>query len=149
VIKQGRQMLVIMTGAEWVYALDPRSGQEIWHVKHPGFSVAPRPVFGHGLVFACTGYMLPEVLAIRPEGTGDITDTNVAWKTSKGVPARPSPLLVGDELYLVADGGVITCYDAQGGKSLWRQRVGGDFSASPVYVDGRIYAPAEDGRMIV
>ena len=104
-----------MTAAEWVYAYDPRTGQEIWNVKHPGFSVAPRPVFGHGLVFVCTGYMLPELLAIRPEGSGDITASNIAWKTDKGVPAKPSPLLVGDELYLVSDAGVVMCHDAETG----------------------------------
>jgi outer membrane protein assembly factor BamB len=148
VIHDGRRELVIMTAAEWVYAYDPRTGQEIWNVKHPGFSVAPRPVFGHGLLFVCTGYMLPELFAIRPDGTGDIT-ANVAWKTNKSVPAKPSPLLVGDELYLISDSGVAICYDARTGKQHWRQRLGGDFSASPIAVDGRIYACAEDGRTFV
>jgi outer membrane protein assembly factor BamB len=149
VIDDGKRKLAIMTAAEWVYACDPRTGEEIWNVKHPGFSVAPRPVFGHGLVYVCTGYMLPELFAIRPEGKGDVSETNVAWKTGKGVPAKPSPLLVGDELYLLSDAGVITCYDAKTGKAHYRQRVGGDFSASPIAADGRIYCCAEDGRTIV
>jgi outer membrane protein assembly factor BamB len=148
-ISNGQRKLAIMTAAEWVYAYDPRTGQEIWNVKHPGFSVAPRPVFGHGLVYVCTGYMLPELFAIRPDGAGDLSESNVAWKTNKGVPAKPSPLLVGGELYLLSDAGVVTCYDAKTGKQHWRQRLGGDFSASPIAVDGRIYCCAEDGRTIV
>ena len=125
VISDGRRELVIMTAAEWVYAYDPATGREIWNVKHPGFSVAPRPVFGHGLVFACTGYMLPELLAIRPEGTGDITATGVAWKTDKGVPAKPSPLLVGDELYLITDAGLAICYDATQRQATLSAAIGG------------------------
>ena len=124
VIHDGRRELAIMTAAEWVYAYEPRTGKEIWHVKHPGFSVAPRPVFGHGLVYVCTGYMLPQLLAIRPEGTGDLTDTGVAWKIDKSVPAKPSPLLVGDELYLVSDGGLILCHDALTGKLQLAQTAG-------------------------
>ncbi|MBI3839110.1 MAG: PQQ-binding-like beta-propeller repeat protein [Planctomycetia bacterium] len=150
VIQSTGRDLVIMTAAEWVYAYDPRSGDEIWNVKHPGFSIAPRPVFGHGLVFVSSGYILPEFLAIRPDGAGDITATNVVWRTDKGVPAKPSPLLVGDELYLLSDGGVISCLDAKTGKQHWRQRLGGgNFSASPIEVEGRIYCCGEDGRTIV
>ncbi|HEX3726761.1 MAG TPA: PQQ-binding-like beta-propeller repeat protein, partial [Pirellulales bacterium] len=81
VIHNGKRDLVIMTAAEWVYAYDPRTGEEIWNVKHPGFSVAPRPVYGHGLVFVSTGYMLAQLLAIRPDGAGDITADAIAWKT--------------------------------------------------------------------
>ncbi len=149
VIHDGRRELVIMTAAEWVYAYEPRTGKEIWHVKHPGFSVAPRPVFGHGLVYVCTGYMLPQLLAIRPEGTGDLTDTGVAWKIDKSVPAKPSPLLVGDELYLVSDGGLILCHDALTGKLNWRKRLGGNYSTSPIYADGRIYCCNEAGQTTV
>ncbi len=149
VIHSGQRDLVIMTAAEWVYAYDPRTGQEIWNVKHPGFSGAPRPVFGHGLVFAGTGFMMPEMLAIRPDGVGDVTASHLAWKTDKGAPTKPSPLLVGDELYLVSDAGVVTCLDAKTGKQHYRQRWGGHFSASPIAVDGRIYCCDEEGRTFV
>ncbi|HEV3137359.1 MAG TPA: PQQ-binding-like beta-propeller repeat protein [Pirellulales bacterium] len=149
VIRTGDRDQVVMNAAEWVYAYDPRSGDEIWNVKHPGFSVAPRPVFGHGLVFISSGYILPEFLAIRPEGTGDITASRVMWKTNKGVPAKPSPLLVGDELYLLSDGGVVSCLDAKTGKQHWRERLGGNCSASPIEVEGHIYCCAEDGRTVV
>ena len=149
VIHSGQRDLVIMNAAEWVYAYDPRSGDEIWNVKHPGFSVVPRPVFGHGLLYISSGYILPELMAIRPDGNGDITTSNLAWKSDKGAPTRPSPLLLDDELYLLNDAGVITCLDAKTGKQNYRQRVGGNFSASPVSADGRIYCCGEDGRTIV
>ena len=135
--------------AEWVYAYDPRSGQEIWTVKHPGFSVAPRPVFEHGLVIVSTGFMLPQLFAIRPQGTGDLTASGLAWKTDKSVPTKPSPLVVGDELYLISDVGVLTCLDVRSGKPHYRHRLAGNFSASPIAADGRIYCCDEDGRTIV
>ncbi len=140
---------VIMVGAEWVYSYDPRTGREIWNVKHPGFSVAPRPVFGHGLVYVSSGYILPQLLAIRPDGTGDVAATHVVWKNDKSAPARPSPLLVGDELYLISEAGIATCLDARTGKQHWRQRLGGNFSASPLSADGRIYCCDEEGRTFV
>ena len=88
VIRTGDRDQVIMTAAEWVYAYDPRTGDEIWNVKHPGFSVAPRPVFGHGLVYISSGYILPELLAIRPEGTGDITASTWSGRPTRA--CRPS-----------------------------------------------------------
>ncbi len=149
VIRHAARDLVIMTAAEWVYAYDPRTGQEIWNVKHPGFSVAPRPVFAHGLIFVSTGFMLPELFAIRPDGAGDVTSSALAWKTDKSVPTKPSPLVVGDELYLVSDVGVLTCLDAKSGRPHYRRRLGGNFSASPIAVGARIYCCDEDGRTIV
>jgi len=145
---EGRDV-AIMTGAEWVYAYDPRTGQELWNVKHPGFSTAPRSVYGHGLLYVCTGYMLPELYAIRPVGTGALPVENVVWKTDKSVPSKPSPLLIGDELYIISDSGIVTCFDAKTGKQHWRQRLGGNFSASPIYVEGRIYCQDEAGRTVV
>ena len=76
----------------------------------------PKPVFGHGLVFLSTGYDTPTVLAIRPDGTGDVTDTHVAWTLKKAAPHTPSLLLVGDELYMVSDKGIATCLDAKTGE---------------------------------
>lgn len=149
VINVAGRDIAIMTGAEWVYAYDPLTGEEIWNVKHPGFSVTPRPVYAHGLIYVCTGFMLPELFVIRPEGKGDLTATNVVWKTNKSVPTKPSPLVVGDELYLISEVGVLSCFDAKSGTLHYRKRVGGNFSASPIFVDGRIYCCDEDGRTLV
>ena len=114
-----------------------------------GFSVVPRPVFGNGLVYVCTGFGDGRLLAIDPTGTGDVTDSHVKWTLSKGVPKSPSPLLVGDELYLVDDSGIATCLDASTGTSHWQKRLGGNFSASPLFADGRVYFQDENGTTIV
>ena len=74
-----------------------------------------------------------------------MTKTHVAWTLKRGAPLTPSPLVVGDELYIVNDGGIATCLDARTGDVLWQQRLGGTFSASPVFADGRIYFLAEEG----
>jgi outer membrane protein assembly factor BamB len=136
---------VVSPGSDCVCAYDPATGKEIWTVRYDGYSVIPRPVYGHGLVFVCTGFTTPSLLAIRPDGNGDVTATHVQWKVRKAVPHTPSPLLVGDELYLVSDNGTASCLDARTGKEHWQKRVGTAFSASPLSADGRIYFQSEDG----
>ncbi len=136
---------IISPGGSRVGAYDPETGEEIWSVKYEGYSLIPRPVYGHGLVFICTGYDNAQLLAIRPDGKGDVTDTHVAWSFKQGVSFTPSPILVGDELYFVSDGGVGTCLDAESGKLQWKRRFGGNFSASPVFADDKIYFVAEEG----
>ncbi len=141
---------VISPGAFRAIAYEPRTGKEIWHVKYgEGFSNVPRPVFGHGLVFICTGFQQASLLAIKPDGNGDISKSKVVWRLDRGVPFTPSPLLVGDELYIVTDNGIATCVDAKTGQELWRARLGGNHSASPVYADGKIYFLSEEGESVV
>jgi outer membrane protein assembly factor BamB len=141
---------VVLPGSDVVCGYDPADGKEIWRVRYKGYSVIPRPVYGHGLVFVCTGYDPPSsLLAIRPDGTGDVTETHVAWKLSKSVPQTPSPLLDGDELYIISDNGFATCLDAKTGKVHWSERLNDTFSASPVLADGRIYFQSEKGRTYV
>src|SRR6185436_942346 len=100
--------------AERVVAFDPQTGKELWSARQGNnYAQVPRPVFGHGLVFVCGGYFEPVLQAIRPSGKGDVSETHVAWTFRKGIPQNPSPLLAGDELYLVSDKGVATCLDAK------------------------------------
>ena len=141
---------VISVGAFRVAAYDPESGEEIWRVGYgDGFSNVPRPVYGQGLVYITTGFQVPSLLAIRPDGKGDVTRTHVAWTLRRGAPHTPSPLLVQDGLYVVSDLGVATCLDAKSGELLWQQRLGGNHAASPVFVDGRIYFQSEEGTTTV
>jgi len=79
------------------------------------------------------------------DGSGDVTKTHIVWTLRRGAPLTPSPLLVGDELYVVNDGGIATCLDAKTGGTHWVQRLGGSYSASPVFADGRIYFLSEEG----
>lgn len=140
----GSQQL-ISPGSNVVSGLNPKNGREIWRVRYEGYSVVPRPVFGHGLVFLSTGFDRPSVLAIRPDGKGDVTDTHVAWKLDKGAPLTPSLLLIGDDLYMVADQGMVSCVDARSGAVHWQERVARGTSASPLYADGKIYIQDELG----
>jgi outer membrane protein assembly factor BamB len=140
---------IISPGSDVVSALDPSTGREIWRVTYDGYSVVPRPVFGHGLVFMSTGFNNPSLLAIRPDGVGDVTAKHVAWRSRQGAPLTPSPLLVGDEVYLISDNGLATCLDARTGKVHWHERIGGKHSASPIFADGKVYCLSEDGVGIV
>lgn len=146
VIRVGDRDQVVSVGAYRAAAYDPANGKEIWRVRYDdGFSNVPRPVFGHGLVFLATGFNEPTMIAVRPDGTGDVTGTHVAWRLQRGAPFTPSPLLVGDDLYVVNDGGILTVVDARSGTVRVQQRLGGNYSASPVFADGRIYFQNEEG----
>ena len=141
---------VVSPGANRVASYDPANGRLIWHVTYEGgYSVIPRPVFGHGLVFIGTGFDRPTLIAVRVDGRGDVTDSHVAWRLTRNAPHSPSPLLVGDEIYIVSDRGVATCLDARTGKEHWQERLGGNFSASPLYAAGRIYFQDEDGATTI
>lgn len=141
--------LMIDPGAQNVVAYDPRDGREIWSSTYVGFSVVPRPVANKDTVFITTGYMKPQLLAIRLGGTGNVTKSHLLWKEEARVPANPSLLLVGDELYMVSDKGVASCLDQQTGKTLWTKRLSGDFWASPFDADGKIYFCSEQGKVTV
>ena len=150
VITVGDRDEVVSVGAYRAAAYDPMTGQEIWRVSYgDGFSNVPRPVFGRGLVYIATGFQTPSLIAVRPEGRGDITRTNVAWTISRGAPYTPSPLIIGDDFYYVSDTGVLSLADATTGKIVWQQRLGGNYSASPVFADGRIYFQSEEGETTI
>jgi outer membrane protein assembly factor BamB len=145
---KGRKQ-VVSAGSGAVCAYDPATGREIWRVRYDGYSVVPRPVFGHGLVYVSSAFERATLLAIRPDGQGDVTETHVAWTIGKGAPHNPSPLLVGDELYLVSDQGLASCLDAVTGKVHWQERLGGTYSASPLYAGGKVYFQDEAGTGVV
>jgi outer membrane protein assembly factor BamB len=140
---------IISPGSDIVQSLDPATGKILWTVSYSGFSVVPRPIFHRGLVFVCTGYMAPKLLAIDPTGVGDVTDTHVRWTFSAGVPNTPSLVPVDDQIVMVSDGGVATGIRAEDGKKLWQKRLGGNYSASPFALRNRVYFQSESGEAIV
>ena len=154
VIRVGDRDEVISVGAYRAAAYDPATGREIWRVSYPvrfpdGFSNIMRPVYGAGLLFISGGFNVPSFIAVRPDGTGDVTRTHVAWTLTRGAPLTPSPLVIDNDLYLVSDNGIAQCLDARTGQMYWQQRLGGDYSASPVFADGRIYFLSEEGTATV
>jgi outer membrane protein assembly factor BamB len=140
---------VISPGSDMVAGYDPADGKEIWRVRYDGYSVIPKPVHGHGLLFLSSGYDRPSLLAIRTGGKGDVTDSHLAWQTAKGAPHTPSMVLHGDELYAVSDRGLASCFDARTGKVHWQKQLGGNFSASPLLSGDRIYFQSEEGKTTV
>ncbi len=145
----GREQAVC-PGSEAVIAYDPATGAELWKVLYPeGYSVVPRPIFGDGLVFVCSGYNQPGLYAIDPSGSGDVTDTHVRWSSTRNIPHNPSPIFSDGMLFMVSDRGIATCLDAQTGEEHWQERIGGNFSASPSLADGRVYFQDETGTCTV
>jgi outer membrane protein assembly factor BamB len=153
VIETGGRKQIVSPGSDQAIAYDPRSGEELWSVDYDGYSVIPRPVFGHGLLFLSTSYDRPKLLAVRvPDGRvpagpadGQPAEAEIAWQAGRGAPHTPSPLLVGSELYTVSDGGIAGCYDALTGEVHWQERLGGNYSASPLFGDGKVYFQSEQG----
>jgi outer membrane protein assembly factor BamB len=148
-LQLGGKHVLVSPAADWLYAYDPANGSELWKAEYGvlGFSVVPKPVFAHGLVFTSTSFMSPEILAWKLDGAGG--PPTIAWREKRAAPNMPSLLVAGDELYTVSDKGVAACYDARTGEPRWTERLGGNFSSSPVFADGRIYVGNRNGDTFV
>ena len=138
---------IISPASDWIYGYDEQ-GKELWRVKYGllGFSLTPRPVVGHGMIYMSTGFMKAQILALKYQG---LAKPEIAWRYEKGAPTMPSPLLVGEELYFVNDGGILTCVDAKTGTEHYRERLGGNYSSSPTFADGKIYVHNREGLTTV
>ncbi len=149
VIEVNGRTLLISPSAQATCAYDPRSGEEVWRVNHGGMNAANVPVYGHGMLFINTGAGGWKLFAMKPDGEGDVTNSHVVWKFSRSVPSRPSQLLVGDLLFMVANNGVASCVEAKTADVVWSRRLGEDFSASPLSAEGRIYFFSQAGTTTV
>lgn len=143
----GRPQLVSPSAVATI-AYDPASGAELWRVVHGGFNAACRPVYADGLVVICI-QRGDALLAVRPEGTGDITGSQVVWRAGKAAPTRPSQCVVDGNLYMVSDTGIFSCLDLATGEARWTERRSGRFSASLIEAGGKCYAFDEDGGSVV
>jgi outer membrane protein assembly factor BamB len=153
VIRAGDRDELIVSSQGKVYAYDPATGNVLWTAGGNLFEVVPTPVVGQGLLFATSGRAGPTI-AIRPGGSGDVTQTHVAWSTPKGSPFIPSPIVVGEVIYLINDmQSVVTAYEAKSGTLLFQERLGQPrregFSASPVAVDGKVFFTNDEGETFV
>ena len=140
---------MLSTGAKAAYGYDPRNGREIWRVDYPDYSTAPRPLFDGKLAFIVTGLSKNEMWAVKPDGQGDVTETNVVWKLKTHVGRYASPLLVDGLIYDAAEESFVTCVEAKTGAVVWSERIGGKYAASPIYADGRLYFFSEEGTTTV
>jgi outer membrane protein assembly factor BamB/dienelactone hydrolase len=150
IVPIGGEPRLFISGSKTVAAYDPADGRRIWVCDGPTEQCVASPVYGHGLLYITGGFPDRHLLAIRPDGKGDVTRTHIAWHAEKGVSYVPSPLLLGDRLYLVHDeSGVVSCYDPRNGSLLWQERLGGTFKSSLAYAAGNIYASSEEGEVHV
>ncbi|MCC6510840.1 MAG: PQQ-binding-like beta-propeller repeat protein [Pirellulaceae bacterium] len=145
---RGQGIQLISSVGQGVYAYDV-SGRELWRVRHKGWSIAPRPVAGHGLVFVIVDHDHPELWAIKHDGSGDVSETHVVWKERQGMSARTTPLLIDDLLYVVNRAGIITCLEAKTGAIVWKERLEGQYSVTPIFAKDRIYLFNEDATCTI
>lgn len=139
---------IVSPGSGAVIAYDPDNGKEIWRSLYgEGYSVVPRPLYAHGLVYVCSGFGTASLYAIDPTGKGDVTNSGVRWQVRKRIPRESTPIIVGDHVYVNDDKGIVSCLDAKSGKQVWQKRVdgGGGYSASPVYAAGHLFFHNGDG----
>ena len=139
--------VLLSLGSKALYAYEPGTGKELWRVENrETHSGSATPVVGKDLIYINMGHGRPELWAIRPGGSGVVTDSQVAWKARGNVPTRASVLLHEDLLYMVDDSGIASCLEANTGKKVWSKRIGGEYSASPLFADGRVYFFSQDGK---
>lgn len=145
----GRPLLVSL-GGKATYGYDPLTGKELWRIEErKSHSASTVPAIGHGMAFYPTGFDASQLMAVRMDGQGDVTATHVVWRLGRGVPQKPSVLLLGDMIFMINDGGIATMVDALTGAVIWTARVGGSFSASPIAAGGHIYVFSEEGKATV
>jgi outer membrane protein assembly factor BamB len=136
---------MILSGSECVASYDPRTGERHWIIDGPTEQFVASPVYNGELVFVTAGFPEHHMLAIRPDGRGNVTDTNIAWRTTKGCSYVPSPIAVGPYFLITSDGGVGSCFVADTGERLWMKRMGRHYSASPIAAAGLVYFTDDDG----
>ncbi len=146
VIDVGGKKQLIYPSAVATIAYDPSNGDSLWHVYHDGMNASARPLFGEGLVFITNG--MGAMVAVKPEGSGDVTGTHIAWSGRKGVAKKSSQLLVDGLFYMNSDDGVVSARDPQTGELVWQRRAGGEFAASPIHAGGRIYLFSTEGEIL-
>lgn len=145
VIDVGGQKQLIYPSAVATVAYEPDTGEELWKVYHDGMNASARPLYGEGLVYITNG--MGSMVAVSPEGKGDVTGTHIAWSDRKGVAKKSSQLLVDGLFYMISDDGVVSCREPKTGKIVWQKRLGGQFAASPIYASGRIYLCSIEGEI--
>ncbi len=147
-VPSGDRIELVLSGSEKVDGYDPRTGSRLWTIRGLARECVPTPVVGHGMLFVVSGPNGTH-FAIKPGGSGDITDSHIVWKNEKGTSFVPSAILVGERYYLADDKGIGSCLNAHTGKLLWKKRFGDKFTASPVAADGRLFFTNEAGSTLV
>lgn len=142
--------LLVSPAAQGCYAYNPNTGEEVWRIAYSGFSAVPQPVFQGDTAFIVTDFGRPEIWALNSTAKGVLADNDVSWRYSMSCPSTPSLTLANGLIYFVADKtGVASCITAKTGELVWRDRIGGSFSASPIATKEHIYFFDRDGTTTV
>ena len=136
---------MILSGSLCVASYNPRNGKRHWIINGPTEQFVASVVYNGKFVFVTSGYPERHIVAIRPDGNGNVTDTHIAWRTNRGAAYVPSPIIVGPYLLVIADSGIASCFDANTGKRHWMERLPGGHSPSPVSADGLVYFVSDQG----
>jgi outer membrane protein assembly factor BamB len=145
VIDVGGKPQLVSSCAAGTVAYDPKGGKELWKVEYAGMNAATPPLYAHGLVYITSGHTAM-LYAVDPTGAGNVTKTNVKWSV-RSAPSRCAPIVLGDLLLMVNDGGFASGHDATTGKELWRRRLfGKNWYSSPIVADGHLYICDRDGK---
>ena len=150
-MKVSGKTIMISPGAKSCFAYNPINGKELWNITYSGYSNASRTVIYKDNAIINSGYGKPHLISVKidPRAVGDISGTHINWDIFKRVPKRSSPIIVGDQLYMTTDEGILTCLDAKTGESNWSDRMPGHYSASPIFADGKLYFFSEMGHCYV
>ncbi len=136
--ENGRQEIVVM-GGQVLDAYDPADGKRLWHLSDlVGNRLIPSPVAAHGMIYATQGMREP-MLAVQVGGLGKRTRDDIVWECEQGTSDSPTPVVAGEHIYFVSNGGIARCLDARSGESQWVKRLAGEYRASPVAANGQIY----------
>ncbi len=149
IVQASGKTQMLSAGAKAAYGYDPLTGRELWRVQYNDWSTAPRPLYENGLAYFITGLSKKELLAVKTDGTGDVTGSHIAWRLKTRIGKYASPLLVDGLFYTASDESFISCLNAANGETVWTERVGGKFAASPVHADGRLYFFDQQGTTLV
>jgi outer membrane protein assembly factor BamB len=147
----GGRTQMILSGSKCVASYDPRNGQRHWIIDGPTDQFVASVVYNEelDLLFLTAGFPELHMMAVRPDGSGNVTDTHIAWRTKKGASYVPSPATVGNYFVVVSDGGVASCFDAESGDRMWMERIGTHYSSSPVVIEGLVYFTSDEGNTTV
>ena len=143
----GEQFQVITCADPWIIAYNPADGAELWRVNCLSGDIASSPIFANGLVFVIEPYS--KLVAIKPDGKGDVTETHIAWISEEGGPDICSPVSNGESILLLATEGFLECYKVSDGKKLWDKDLDEYFLASPSLVGSNLYLLSEKGVMFI
>ena len=140
---------MILSGSKCVASYDPRDGSRHWIIDGPTEQFVASVVYDGKLLFLTAGFPELHMLAIRPDGHGNVTETHVAWRTKKGASYVPSPIAEGEYFLVVSDGGVASCFETQTGNRAWMERLGTHYSSSLVSAGGLVYFTSDEGNTTI